>query len=249
VDLVTHFARLNVRMPSSFRATLVLLAVFFLFLRPAAAQESTSPATAAELEAVYFVAIENRTADILKQLALDDPAKVTRIHDAIIAQYRALKARDEAIDNELKAKGKDAAAAAQERAALLSSKSKPLHEQFVAKLSADLTPDQVETVKNKMTYNKVKVTYDAYCVIIPDLTEKDKTKILEMLKEAREEAMDGGSATEKSAIFQKYKDKINDYLNANGHDVAKAYKDWDARQQAVNKTNEATPVKVSQTPQ
>src|SRR5215470_10922912 len=126
-----RFARVILRMPSSFRATLVLLAVFFLFVRIAAAQERTSPATAAELEAVYFVAIENRTADILKQLALDDPAKVTRIHDAIIAQYRALKARDEAIDNELKAKGKDAAAA-QERAVLLSSKSKPLHEQFVA---------------------------------------------------------------------------------------------------------------------
>ena len=54
---------------------------------------------------------------------------------------------------------------------------------------AELTPEQVETVKNKMTYKKVKVTYDAYCAIVPNLTEKDKAKILEVLKEAREEAI------------------------------------------------------------
>ena len=59
-----------------------------------------------------------------------------------------------------------------------------------------------------------------------------------MLKQAREEAMDGGNAGEKSAIFQKYKDQINDYLNSHGHDVAKAYKDWEARQQAANKSQD-----------
>jgi hypothetical protein len=53
---------------------------------------------------------------------------------------------------------------------------------------------------------------------------------MELLKAAREKAMDGGSAVEKSAIFQGYKDQINDYLNAHGHDVAKAYREWEARQ-------------------
>jgi hypothetical protein len=56
---------------------------------------------------------------------------------------------------------------------------------------------------------------------------------MDKLKAAREEAIDGGSAGEKSAIFQKYKDQINDYLNAHGHDVAKAYRDWEAKQQAA----------------
>ena len=103
----------------------------------------------------------------------------------------------------------------------------------MAKLSADLTPEQVEQVKDKMTYNKVKVTYDAYCQIVPKLTETEKAKILELLKAAREEAIDGGSADEKTAIFQKYKDQINVVLDANGHNVASAIKEWEARQEAT----------------
>jgi len=47
-----------------------------------------------------------------------------------------------------------------------------------------------------------------------------------LLKAAREEAMDGGNAPEKSAIFQKYKDQINSFLDANGHDTAKALQQW-----------------------
>ena len=77
-----------------------------------------------------------------------------------------------------------------------------------------------------MTYNKVKVTYDAYCSIVPNLTDAEKARIMELLKAAREEAMDGGSAPEKSAIFKKYKDQINSYLDVQGHDTAKAFKDW-----------------------
>ena len=100
--------------------------------------------------------------------------------------------------------------------------SQQLHTQFLPACPADLTPAQIEQVKDRMTYNKVKVTFDAYCEIVPKLTEAEKAKILEALKAAREEAMDGGSADEKTAIFQKYKDQINAMLSANGHDVATA---------------------------
>jgi Protein of unknown function (DUF3826) len=111
-----------------------------------------------------------------------------------------------------------------------------LHDQFLAKLSAVLTPEQIEKVKDRMTYNKVKVTYDAYCSIVPDLTDSEKAKIQEQLMLAREEAMDGGSAPEKSEIFQKYKNQINAYLTSGGHDVAKAFKDWDAKQDLAKKS-------------
>ena len=82
----------------------------------------------------------------------------------------------------------------------------------------------METVKDKMTYYKVEVTYNAYREIVPNLTSEDKAMILAALREAREEAMDGGSADEKSAIFQKYKDQINARLSTKGFDVAKATK-------------------------
>jgi len=44
---------------------------------------------------------------------------------------------------------------------------------------------------------------------------------MEWLKAAREEAVDWRQRHGKSAIFQTYKDQINAYLNANGHDTVK----------------------------
>ena len=139
------------------------------------------------------------------------------------------------IDARLKTPTNDPSAVKPDRAALFQTMSKPLHDEFLTKLAADLSPQQVEIVKDKMTYNKLKVTYDAYCAIIPNLTEPDKTKIMEQLALARDEAIDGGSADEKSAIFQKYKERINEYLTTHGHDLAKAYKDWNAKQDQAKK--------------
>src|SRR5262245_15033371 len=191
--------------------------------------QSTPPANTAEIEAAYTMAIEKRTDAILQELALNDSNKQARLHDVITNQYRSLRARDESIEAKLKAAGKDRSATA-DRAVLMQEMSRPLHDKFLAKLSSELTPEQLDKVKDKMTYYKVKVTYDAYCDIVPKLSDSDKAKIMELLKAARDEAIDGGSADEKSAIFQKYKDQINEYLNAHGHDVAKAYADWNAKQ-------------------
>ena len=205
-----------------------LLAGAILLSHPASAQLSTPPATPGEMEAVYTASIESRTEEILKPLALTNSVASNAVHDIIIAQYRVMRSRDDLINAKLQALGKDITYA--NRAGDLESESKLLHDHFLAELGKVLTPDQIDKVKDKMTYNKVKITYDAYNNIIPGLTESDKTKIMELLKAAREKAIDGGSASEKSAIFQTYKDQINDYLNAHGHDVAKAYKDWEAKQ-------------------
>jgi len=185
---------------------------------------STPAASDAEKEAFYATTIENRVGDILKALNLSDADKAHTVHDILVAYYHDLRVRDAAIDTRLKVDGKEVNYA--NRAEQLAIQSKPLHEQFLAKLGAVLTPEEVEKVKDQMTYNKVKVTYNAYCAIVPDLTDAEKAKIMEQLKAAREEAVDGGSAPEKSAIFQKYKGQINSYLDAQGHNTAKAFKDW-----------------------
>jgi hypothetical protein len=211
--------------------TAILLAAA-CFTRTAAAQLSTPAVTDAEKEAFYATTIENRVVDILKALNLSDSATASAVHDALVAQYHDLRVRDAAIDTRLKVDGKEVNYA--NRAPQLAIQSKPLHDAFLAKLAASLKPEQVEQVKDLMTYHKVKVTYDAYCVIVPGLTDAEKAKILELLKAAREEAMDGGSAPEKSAIFQKYKEQINAYLDAQGHDTATAFKDWAAKNPNTN---------------
>ncbi len=192
---------------------------------------STPPASTDDLQKMYDAAVENRSVDIVKKLNLSDATKSNAVHDLLVAQYHAMHQRDQTINAKLKAAGKEVNYA--NRAEDLAAQSKPLHDQFVAKLGQVLTPEQVDSVKDLMTYNKVNFTYTAYCNIIPDLTGADKTKVMDLLKSAREEAIDGGNAPEKSAIFQKYKDQINDYLNAHGHDVAQATKDWAAKHPAT----------------
>jgi hypothetical protein len=197
------------------------------------AQELASAApTDAEKEAFYAKSIEYRVTDILKALQLADAAKSNTVHDVLVAHYHDLRVRDAAIDTRLKVDGKEVSYA--NRAEQLAIQSKPLHDAFLTKLAASLTPDQVEQVKDLMTYNKVKVTAKAYGAIVPGLTDAEQAKIWELLKAAREEAMEGGSAPEKSDIFQKYKKQINDYLVANGHDVDKAFADWTANHPSTN---------------
>ena len=219
-------------MKSSFPTTLLLLAALVFCSRTAFPQMSTPAATEAEKEALYASTLEDRAADILKALNLTNAAAASAVHDLVVAQYRVMRARDALMDAQLKATGREVNYA--NRAMQLQTESKPLHDNFFTKLSEVLTPEQVEKVKDRMTYNKVKVTYDAYVAIVPELSASEKIKILELLKAAREEAVDGGSATEKSEIFQKYKNQINDYLNANGHDLAKAYKDWEDKHPNTN---------------
>lgn len=209
------------------RALVGTVVVLTAFSASAAKEKSVEPnLTPEQAEANYSKALEIRTADILKILSLADTNKAAKVHDIIVAQYRALKGWHDENDAKLKAT-RDTNGIAQIRTSL-----KPIHDGFLSKLSQYLTPEQVDQVKDKMTYGKVMVTYNAYVEIVPNLTDAEKARMLELLKQAREEAIDGGSADEKSAIFKKYKGKINIYLSANGHDVGKAYKDWGSRQKA-----------------
>ena len=228
---------------------------------PARAQEKAPPTpspaagAAEEREAAYARAIEKRTQDILAVLDLDDPARAAKVHDTVIAQYRALRDWHDAHGGRLKQLGEQSRQAAGEEAraiaeqiAQVKASLKTLHDRFLARLSEQLTPEQVDKVKDCMTYNKVRVTYNAYCEIVPDLSEREKARILELLTDAREEAMDGGSAEEKSAVFKKYKGKIANYLNAQGHDVARAYREWGEKQKAKAGARNSPPPAEDQRP-
>jgi hypothetical protein len=191
-------------------ATILLLAVP-VFAAPEKAAVTETNLTAEQIEAKYTQAIEGRTADILKALELRDTNRSAKVHDIIITQYRALRVWHDANDPKLKTARSDTNAVTQIHSSL-----KSVHDGFITGLSANLTPEQVEKVKDKMTYNKVQFTFAGYCAAYTNLTEANKQRILELLKEAREQAMDGGSAEEKTAVFQKCKGKINNYLSAQG---------------------------------
>ena len=106
------------------------------------------------------------------------------------------------------------------------------HFAFDADLSLFLDASQIETVKDVMTYNVVKVTYDAQCDMIPTLTAEEKAQILAWLKEAREFAIDAESSKKKHEAFGKYKGRINNYLSKRGYNLTKEREAWAERVKA-----------------
>jgi hypothetical protein len=189
-----------------------------------------------DADPAYSRVLEKRAADVLDVLKLDDSAKAARVREAVVNQYRGLRklhdARDEAIqaikdrrdlDQPGLAKQIEAERAQSEAA------SSALNDAFLAALSSDLSPGQVEKVKDKMTYNKLKVTYDAYLDMLPELTPAQKLVVFDTLKEARDKATYAGSAEEKTEIFNRYKGRVNNYLSAQGYDLKLASKRWAER--------------------
>jgi Spy/CpxP family protein refolding chaperone len=193
--------------------------------QPASAQPA--PVAVGNAEDAYTRTISKRSADIINALALTDAMRSNRVQAILIAQYRSLNTWHEQNDKELKALNKaangpdkEAAANAKEQSEELHAGLKRIHNAFLGQLEAELSPEQIETVKDMMTYGKVQFTYKGFLVAVPNMTEEEKGHVLALLKEARELAMDGGSAEEKAAIFGKYKGKINNYLSKRGHDIS-----------------------------
>jgi hypothetical protein len=168
-------------------------------------------AVAVSPDAKYNAVIDQRSQKIVQLLGLSNTNAAAKIHDIIMAQYRALNDWHTTNDSKIKAAKHDQAAIATIRSSL-----KTLHDRYLTSLAQYLTPAQVEKVKDAMTYGKVQFTFNGYCSQYPELSETDKQEILRLLKEAREEAMDAGSAKDKTVVFQRYKGKINNYLSKQG---------------------------------
>lgn len=124
---------------------------------------------------------------------------------------------------------------------------KSVHENLMAGLRRDLTPQQVEAILDKYTIGKVPFTMSAYRAIVPDLTAEEEATILAFLKQAREEAVDYKNMNQISVIFEIYKTKSEQYLNSNGRnwrDLYKAYTDAvRAKKAAAAKPNSSDPEK------
>ena len=103
------------------------------------------------------------------------------------------------------------------------------HFDFDADLAKYLKPHEVMRVKDVMTYDVVKVTYNAYCDMIPTLKSEEKEQIMRWLIEARELAIDAESSNKKHETFKKFKGRINNYLSQRGYDLQKEREAWEKR--------------------
>jgi hypothetical protein len=198
-------------------------------------------ATTADEEAAYTRTITERADKIVAPLALDDASKSTRVRDLIVTQYRGLReihdARDAKIAQAPQGAGDNTVADAWKSLARKEAdlKTFPLHRAFVARLEAELTLEQVNQVKDGMTYGVVPITFKRYNELLPNLTVEQRATVLANLLEAREYAMDGGSSDEKHAWFGKFKGRINNYLSAEGYNMKQAEQDLAEREKAAAK--------------
>ena len=90
---------------------------------------------------------------------------------------------------------------------------KPAYEDYIKRLSAELTAEQVDAIKESWSRSPgMTRTYNAYLEIVPDLTAKDKEVIKARLLMAREAAMLTDADKEIVAIYKRHKVKVEQYV-------------------------------------
>ncbi|WP_207514181.1 DUF3826 domain-containing protein [Longitalea luteola] len=212
---------------------LMTVTLLMMLLSVTLAVAQTSPAQTKE---EFREVINKRAAKIVAALQSTDSVFNNKVTNIVADQYMALSAIHDARNAKIKdIKAKGAGLTEKDKAAIekLQARSEKdlakLHKAYLKKLSAHCTSQQIDEIKNGMTYNVLNVTYSAYKDMIPSLTEEQKAQILSWLTEAREKAMDAESSEKKHAVFGKYKGRINNYLAKAGIDMKKEEKAWQQR--------------------
>ena len=109
------------------------------------------------------------------------------------------------------------------------------HFELASALAQYLTEEQIEAVKDGMTFGRLKRDYQATQDMIPSLSEYEKKQVLIWLKEAREYAMDAADSKGKHFWFDKYRGRTNNWLSARGYDLKKERDNWMKRTAASPK--------------
>src|SRR5258705_10596310 len=193
------------------------------------------PVDKSQAEKDFKKVLTERSAKIVNTLSINDSGKYNLVLDEVVNQYINLNAihdQNKATVSEIKAKAlsaQETQEAVQKAEEKKSSGLLQLHGRFIAHLKNNLTDEQLEKVKDGMTYKVFPITYGAYLDMLPSLTTEQKEKIYNWLKEARELAMDEGSSDDKHKVFGKYKGRINNYLSSAGYDMKKEGEEWQKR--------------------
>ncbi|QIK61105.1 DUF3826 domain-containing protein [Dysgonomonas sp. HDW5A] len=193
-------------------------------------------------EEEYTKVLTQRAEKIVNTLNIQDKAVYDAVTKAIVNQYKSLGELHDKSDADIKASKQNITDKTAKEAAIktleteLNASLYNLHCAYIGALSANLTNDQIEKVKDGMTYGVVQVTYTSYQDMIPTLKPEDKKQLYAWLVEAREHAMSAASSKEKHEWFGKYKGRFNNYLSKQGYDIQKERKAWEERVKAKGGT-------------
>lgn len=186
----------------------------------------------------YVESIVSRSRKIVDKLGINDAKVAEDVRNVIANRYFTLNDIYETRDAKVKEiKESDLVGEAKNNALKAAEDAKDaalyrIHFAFPADLSLFLTEEQIEAVKDGMTYGVLKITYDSHLDMIPSLKKEEKAQIYAWLKEAREFAIDAENSDRKHAFFGKYKGRINNYLAKRGYDLKKEREEWYKRVKA-----------------
>lgn len=209
----------------------VLLCCMFLLKNVSAQNDAPDRSTIAANDAKSDSDIHKRAGEWVASLNLNDEAKEARVAEVIETHLRTIRdwnnehpastvpaGINPATGNKLSDLDRQIIA--------ISAMPKSVHENLMNGLRKDLTDSQVEMILDKYTIGKVAFTLAGYKAIVPNLTPVEEAVIAANLKQAREQAVDYKNMKEISAIFEIYKTKCEQYLNANGRNWRQMYKDY-----------------------
>ncbi|MEP4531697.1 MAG: DUF3826 domain-containing protein [Cyclobacteriaceae bacterium] len=188
----------------------------------------------------YIKVLEGRTAKFLNEIDLGD--KYDEVQQIVIEQYCNLSSIHDTCDTR-KVALRPLDVSKEEKDQMIvnleNERDRNLyirHNAYIAQLlGAGLTYDQVDQIKDGMTYGVLPITMVGYEDMLLDITDAQKKQVWIWLYEARERAMDQSSSDDKHKMFGKYKGRINNYLSKEGYDLNAESKAWHARMKAAGK--------------
>ena len=163
-------------------------------------------------DSAYVENIKGRAQKIVAGLQLTDQEKARTVRNIIANRYFLL--------NDIHAKYDKSQQDA------LQAELYKHHFELASALALYLTDEQVDAVKDGMTFGRLKRDYQATQDMIPTLSDFEKAQILIWLKEAREYAMDAADSKGKHYWFDKYRGRTNNWLSARGYDLKKERDEW-----------------------
>lgn len=166
-------------------------------------------------DSAYVETIKGRAQNIVDGLQLTDQSQARAVRNIIANRYFLL--------NDIHAKYDKSQQDA------LQAELYKHHFELASTLALYLNDDQIEAVKDGMTYGRLKRDYNAQLEMIPTLSDFEKQQILIWLKEAREYAMDAADSKGKHFWFDKYRGRTNNWLSSRGYDLKKEREQWQKR--------------------
>lgn len=109
------------------------------------------------------------------------------------------------------------------------------HFELASNLAVYLNDEQIDAVKDGMTFGRLKRDYQATQDMIPTLSDYEKQQVLIWLKEAREFAIDAADSKGKHYWFDKYRGRTNNWLSSRGYDLKKERDEWMKRNNKSDK--------------